>query len=97
MLGPLETSHTASNLQIEVSGATATLHGYIMSQHYMPGQGPRQGSDHALLMNRYDADLVRDGTKWRFKRVTIDNAWAEGDPEILNALATHRVTRGKAK
>jgi hypothetical protein len=25
---------------------------------------------------------VRDGQKWRFKRVTIDNAWAQGDPEI---------------
>ena len=38
-------------------------------------------------MNRYDCELVRDGQKWRFKRVTIDNAWAQGNPEILNALA----------
>jgi len=97
MLGPLDTSHTVSNLQIEVSGDTATLHGYIMSQHFMPGEGPRRGSDYALLMNRYDAELLRDGAKWRFKRVIIDNAWAEGDPEILTALATHRVTRGKSK
>lgn len=97
MLGPLDTSHTASNLQIEVSGDAATLHGYIMSQHFMPGQGSRRGSDYALLMNRYDAELIRDGQKWRFKRVTIDNAWADGDPEILNALAIHRVTRGKSK
>jgi len=95
MLGPLDTSHTASNLQIEVSGDTATLHGYIMSQHFMPGQGPKRGSDYALLMNRYDAELVRDGQKWRFKRVMIDNAWAEGDPDILTALATHRVARSK--
>lgn len=97
MLGPLDTSHTASNLQIEVSGDTATLHGYIMSQHFMPGQGPRRESDYALLMNRYDAELVRDGAKWRFGRVTIDNAWAEGDPEIITALATHRVTRAQTK
>lgn len=97
MLGPLDTSHTASNLQIEVSGETATLHGYIMSQHFMPGQGPRQGSDYALLMNRYDAELVRDGLKWRFKRVLIDNAWAEGDPGIVTALATHRMARARPK
>lgn len=96
MIGPLDTSHTASNLQIEVSGDTATLHGYLMSQHFMPGQGPRQRSDHALLMNRYDAELVRDGQKWRFTRVVIDNAWAEGDPGILTALATHRVARAKS-
>jgi hypothetical protein len=40
---------------------------------------------------------VRDGQKWRFKRVTIDNAWAQGDPEILNALATHRALTAKPK
>jgi len=97
MLGPLDTSHTASNLQIEVSGDTATMHGYIMSQHFMPGEGPRRGSDYALLMNRYDTELVRDGAKWRFQRVMIDNAWAEGDPGIITALATHRVMRAKSK
>ena len=48
-------------------------------------------------MNRYDCEAVRDGQKWRFKRVTIDNAWAQGDPEILNALATHRVLTSKPK
>ena len=97
MLGPLDTSHTASNLQIEVSGDTATLHCYLMSQHFMPGQGPRRGSDYALLMNRYDAELLRDGMKWRFKRITIDNSWAEGDPGIITALATHRVAKAKPR
>lgn len=97
MLGPLDTSHTTSNLQIEISGDTATLHCYLMSQHFMPGQGPKCSSDFALLMNRYDAELVRDGHKWRFKHVAIDNAWAQGDPGILSALATHRVMRTKAK
>lgn len=97
MLGPLDTSHTTSNLQIEVSGDTATLHGYMMSQHFTPGHGPKCSSDFALLMNRYDAELVRDGTRWRFKRVVIDNAWAQGDPGILTAVATHRVMRSRPK
>ena len=95
MLGPLDTSHTASNLQIEVSGDTATLHAYMLSQHFMPDDGPKRGTEFALLMNRYDAELVRDGLKWRFRRVVIDNAWAEGDPHIITALATHRTTRTK--
>jgi hypothetical protein len=97
LLGPLDTSHTASNLQIEISGDTATLYGYLMSQHFMPRQGSRRGSENALLMNRYDCELVRDGEKWRFKRVSIDNAWAQGDPEILNTLATYRVLSAKPK
>jgi SnoaL-like protein len=97
LLGPLDTSHTVSNVQIEISGETATMYAYVMSQHFMPREGSRRGSENALLMNRYDCELVRDGQKWRFKQVTIDNAWAQGDPEILNALATHRALRAKPK
>jgi ketosteroid isomerase-like protein len=97
LLGPLDTSHTVSNLQIEISGDTATMDAYVMAQHFMPREGSRRGSENALLMNRWDCELVRDGQKWRFKRVTIDNAWMQGDPEILNALATQRVLRAKSK
>jgi hypothetical protein len=97
LIGPLDTSHTTSNLQIEISGDSATLSAYVMSQHFMPRQGSRRGSEHALLMNRYDCELVRDGQKWRFKRVTIDNAWVQGDPEILNALAGRQALRAKSK
>jgi|ERR1700730_3536192 len=97
LLGPLDTSHTASNLQIEISGDSATLYAYLMAQHFMPREGSRRGSENALLMNRYDCELVRDGQKWRFKRVTIDNAWAQGDPEILNVRATHRALTSKPK
>jgi SnoaL-like domain len=97
LLGPLDTSHTVSNLQTEISEDSATLYAYVMAQHFMPREGPRPGTENALLMNRYDCELVRDGEKWRFKRVTIDNAWAQGNPEILNALATHRLLTAKPK
>jgi hypothetical protein len=97
LLGPLDTSHTVSNLQIEIRENTATMYAYVMAQHFMPRQGSVRGSENALLMNRYDCELVRDGQKWRFKRVTIDNAWAQGDPEILNALATHRALTARSK
>jgi hypothetical protein len=97
LIGPLDTSHTTSNFQIEISGDSATLYAYVMSQYFMPHQGSRGGSENALLMNRYDCELVRDGQKWRFKRVTIDNAWVQGDPEILNALAGRQALRAKSK
>jgi hypothetical protein len=29
--------------------------------------------------------------------MTIDNAWAQGNPEILNALASHRALQAKPK
>ena len=97
LIGPLDTSHTATNLQVEIGENSARLSAYVMSQHFMPRQGSRRGAENALLMNRYDCELVRDGQKWRFKRITIDNAWSQGDPEILNALATHRVLTSKPK
>jgi len=97
LIGPLDSSHTSSNLQIEISSDSAALSAYLMSQYFMPRQGCRRGAENALLMNRYDCELVRDGEKWRFKRVTIDTAWAQGDPEILNTLATHQVLTTKLK
>jgi len=97
LLGPLDTSHAVSNLQIEVGEDSATLYAYVLAQHFMPRQGSRPGSENALLMNRYDCELIRDGEKWRFKRVMIDNAWAQGNPEILNALAIQRVLTSKPR
>ena len=97
LLGPLDTSHTISNLQIEISDDSATLYGYVLAQHFMPRQGPKPGAENALLMNRYDCELTRDGKKWRFKRMMIDNAWAQGNPEILNALAVHRLLSTKSR
>src|SRR5437867_9879593 len=97
LLGPLDTSHTVSNLQIEISEDSATLYAYALAQHFMPREGCRPGSENALLMNRYDCELAREGQKWRFKRMVIDNAWAQGNPEILNALALQRVLTTKPK
>jgi hypothetical protein len=97
LIGPLDTSHTATNVQIEISGDSARLSAYVMSQHFMPRQGSQRGAENALLMNRYNCELARDGQKWRFKRITIDNAWSQGNPEILNALATYRVLSAKPK
>jgi hypothetical protein len=97
LIGPLDTSHTVSNVQLEVTGDSATLCAYVMSQHFMPRQGSEPGAEYALLMNRYDCELVRDDQKWRFRRVTIDNAWCQGNAEVLNALATHRALISKRK
>src|ERR1700693_35422 len=95
LLGPLDTSHTVSNVQIEIGEDSATLYCYVMAQHFMPRERPRPGSENAVLMNRYDCELLRDGQQWRFRRMTIDNTWAQGNPEILNALATQRLLSSK--
>ncbi|WP_220201372.1 nuclear transport factor 2 family protein [Reticulibacter mediterranei] len=87
VLGPLDTSHSLSNLRMTISGERATLQAYVLAQHFSPGEGPRPDqSRHALLMGRYDASLVRDAELWRISRLTIDTVWFEGDPTIVTAL-----------
>jgi len=99
LIGPLRTIHTTSNIQIEISGDAATLSAYVMAQHLMPHGDPQR--DFALLMNRYDCELVRSSAEgsdrhgWRFKRITIDTAWAQGNPEILHVSATSNALRSK--
>lgn len=97
LIGPLDTSHTVSNVQIEISGDSATLYAYVMAQHFMPRQGSKIGSEFALLMNRYDGVLVRDSEKWRFRSLTVDNAWAQGNPEIMNALASYEAIKTRKR
>ena len=83
-VGPVDTSHAVSNVRITIEGDTATVKCYAMAQHFAPGDGPKPDrTRHALMMNRYDAEAVRDGETWRMSKLVIDNAWFEGDPDIL--------------
>lgn len=83
-VGPLDTSHVITNIRSTVDGDAAKAHCYAMAQHFPPGDGPRPDrTRQALMMNRYDADLVRDGEAWRISRLTIDSAWFSGDPTVL--------------
>ena len=105
LIGPMRTTHTASNIQIEISGDTATLSAYMMSQHFAPGAISANGCDFALLMNRYHCELIRTAGSaagqenmdhsWRFRKIVIDNAWTQGDPEILHAAANYHALRAK--
>lgn len=87
-VGPLDTSHSITNIRIEIDGDTATARCYAQANHYLPGEGPRSDrTRHALMMNRYVTELARDGEHWRIRRLLIDCAWFEGDPQVLIALA----------
>jgi hypothetical protein len=87
-VGPLDTSHSITNIRIDITGDTATARCYAQANHYLPGDGPRPDrTRHALMMNRYDAEMARDGERWRIRRLQIDCAWFEGDPLVLVALA----------
>jgi hypothetical protein len=83
-VGPLDTSHSLSNLRVQVDGDRAEVRCYAQAQHFLPGVGPDPAHlRHALMMNRYDAALRRDGSDWRIARLNIDLVWFDGDPAVL--------------
>jgi ketosteroid isomerase-like protein len=87
-VGPLDTSHSITNVRVEITGDTAIARCYAQANHFLPGEGPQPDrTRHALMMNRYTADMARDGERWRIRRLLIDCAWFEGDPQVLVALA----------
>ncbi|MEU0136882.1 nuclear transport factor 2 family protein [Streptomyces sp. NPDC006296] len=81
-LSHLDTTHSVSNPRVNLDGDTAHLEGIVACQHL-----PREDhSRHVLMTNRYDVALVRSGEIWVIRRVTVDNAWTEGDPTVLAGI-----------
>jgi ketosteroid isomerase-like protein len=77
--GRVETTHQVTNPRVAVDGDTAHLTALVEAQHRLSADH----GTHALLKNRYDVDLVRDGGRWVMRRVVIENAWYTGDPVAI--------------
>ncbi|MGW5868654.1 nuclear transport factor 2 family protein [Streptomyces sp. NPDC055239] len=81
-LSHLDTTHSLSNPRVSLDGDKARLEAIMACQHL-----PRDDhSRHVLMTNRYDVELVRKGEVWLIERVTVDNAWTEGDPTVLSGI-----------
>ncbi|MFF2557678.1 nuclear transport factor 2 family protein [Nocardia sp. NPDC058058] len=77
--GRVDTSHQVTNPRIVIDGDTAWLTAMVEAQHL-------RTYDHdvfALLKNRYEVELVRDGERWLMRRVRIVNIWFTGDPKAI--------------
>jgi FAD/FMN-containing dehydrogenase len=86
-VGPLDTSHSITNLQVDVAGDEATARCYCQGRHFLPGEGPDPAATrHALMMSRYDVALRRGPDGWRIAHLKISLAWFEGDPLVLVAM-----------
>lgn len=74
--GRVDTTHQVTNPRISIDGDTARLTALVEAQHLLAADR----ATHALLKNPYTVDLVRDGNRWRIRRMRIENAWLTGDP-----------------
>ncbi|GGP13936.1 nuclear transport factor 2 family protein [Nonomuraea glycinis] len=81
-LSHLDTTHSLSNPRVSLDGDKAHLEAIVACQHLPEDDHSR----HVLMTNRYDVDLVRQGEVWVIQRVTVDNAWTEGDPTVLSGI-----------
>lgn len=79
--GRVDTTHQVANPRaaIHPGGGAARLTALVEAQHLLTADP----SVHALLKNRYDTELVRDGHRWVIGRVVIDNVWYTGDPAAV--------------
>lgn len=77
--GRVVTTHQVTNPRVDIAGDTATLTALVEAQHVLTAD---RGT-HALLKNRYDVALMRDGTRWVMRRIRIDNVWYTGDPAAV--------------
>jgi hypothetical protein len=77
--GRVDTTHQVTNPRVTVDGDTARLTALVEAQHLLSDDHGK----HALLKNRYDVALVRDGDRWVMRRVRIENAWYTGDPVAI--------------
>lgn len=77
--GRVDTGHHFGNERITVDGDTATLSALVEAQHLLTADP----SVRALLKNRYDVALVRDGRRWVISAIRVENVWFTGDPGAI--------------
>ncbi|MEV7026706.1 nuclear transport factor 2 family protein [Kitasatospora sp. NPDC093558] len=70
---------SSSPPRITVDGDHARLTALVEAQHVLTADP----ATHALLKNRYDVELHRDGSRWLMHRVRIDNVWLTGEPRAI--------------
>ena len=87
MVGPLDSTHMMSNVQVDVNGQadSAVLKAYVLAQHCPPGQGrdpqgPKYvtGGDHRIELVPVD----QDGS-WKIKKWVLNVIWSQGDVSVV--------------
>lgn len=87
-VGPLDTTHMASNIRVDVKdGAkTATLSAYMIGQHCPPGEGKNPEGRKFLGGGEYFLDVVKDEKDglWKTKKWVTENLWVQGDISVIH-------------
>ncbi|KAK9364976.1 hypothetical protein V1509DRAFT_634657 [Lipomyces kononenkoae] len=87
LVGPMDTSHTVSNVRVDVKpgATTASLTAYALAQHCPPGKGTDPNGPKYLTSSRYFLDLVKDESDglWKIKKFMMKVIWTQGDRSVM--------------
>lgn len=86
-VGPLDTSHTISNIRVDFKegSTTANLEAYALAQHCPPGKGMDPNGPKFLANSTYNISLNKDVKNglWRIKSFSMKIIWTQGDPSVM--------------
>ncbi|CCE86258.1 Piso0_005926 [Millerozyma farinosa CBS 7064] len=86
LVGPMDTTHTVSNVQVDVKadGRKATATANAVAQHFPPGQGQEKDAKHFLSGTRYYFELAKDETdSWKIGKFVPKIVWSQGDFSVM--------------
>ena len=87
-VGPMDTTHTISNVRVDVQDGADTAHltCYALAQHCPEGKGKDPAGPKYTTGAEYWVDLVRDEKDglWKIKKWVMDLIWTQGDRSIMN-------------
>ncbi|KAL9110429.1 MAG: hypothetical protein Q9227_004973 [Pyrenula ochraceoflavens] len=88
-VGPMDTSHTISNMRVwvEEGKETAAATGLVMAQHCPPGRGREVDGPKYLACGEVEVEFVWDGGEgvWKVKRWVHEVIWRQGDPGVMRS------------
>lgn len=83
----LDTTHSLTNIRVNIDGAKATLTGTVLAQHYRGGTGSDPKAERYLAGAFYMVDLVKEegghAELWKVTKWQVQRAWCEGDASIV--------------
>lgn len=86
-IAKLDTTHSISNIRVNIDGAQASLTATSLAQHCRSGMGTDTKAEKYLAGALYRVDLLKqdgDVEVWKIANFKLQATWAQGDPSILS-------------
>ncbi|KAJ9602558.1 hypothetical protein H2200_013101 [Cladophialophora chaetospira] len=86
-VGPLPTTHSLSNIRIDVDNDTADracMTAYAVAVHYRKDEGMDPTTQHFTSAGIYTMDMIKDSNDglWKIKKWAVKFVWFDGDRSI---------------